>query len=402
MSRAPFEVTVRIAALLLASSGEGVEMLEQYVARVARAFRIDVGVLVLPEQVMLTDLSAPAATPIAVVRSAPGLSRLDQVAELKVLLSDIEAGLAPADAMRRVEGLAASRPRWPAWLRVIGVVLFATGFAPSVVATGSEVAATALLGAVMGVLLVTFERHRFEPVLPFVAAFVLTVIAATLLDDLTAASGVVLVVIPALFVVVPGDYLSAAVAELLGGHLSAGAVRLVYAALLLGMLVVGIVGAAQLTGREQALAETAITPELPFLVVVLAWIPFSVGLVLAFNGYPSMVPWLVPTVIGTYLLQQGATRLGGDITGTLVAGIALGAVANILSAPKDRPPRLVLLVGGFFVLTVGGLGLRGVTALIGNDVISGFGNLRDFLLQVPTVAIAIAIGVLATARRSAA
>ncbi|TCC50504.1 hypothetical protein E0H73_41295 [Kribbella pittospori] len=64
-----------------------------------------------------------------------------------------------------------------------------------------------------------------------------------------------------------------------------------------------------------------------------------------------------------------------------------------------RPPRLLLVVGGFFVLTVGGLGLRGITALLGGDVISSFDNLRGFLLQVPTVGIAIAIGVLATVRR---
>ncbi|TWD74834.1 uncharacterized membrane protein YjjP (DUF1212 family) [Kribbella amoyensis] len=398
-SSEPFGVTVRIASLLLASSAEGVGMLELYVTRVARAFGIEVGLLILPEQILLADRSSPASAPVAVVRAAPGLSRLDQVAALKVLVADIEAGLAPAEAGRRVDELAASGPRWPAWLRVVGVMLFAVGFAPSVVATASEVAATALLGAVMGVLLVSFERRRFEPVLPFVAAFTLTVLAATLLDGMTATSGVVLVVVPALFVVVPGDYLSASVAELVAGHLSAGAVRLVYAALLLGMLVVGIVGATQLTDRDEALTETPVEATLPFLVVVLAWIPFTVGLVLAFNGQPRMVPWLLPTVIGTYLLQQGATRLGGDVFGTLLAGIALGAVANVLSAPNHRPPRLLLVVGGFFVLTVGGLGLRGFTALIGGDVISGFDSLRDFLLQVPTVAISIAIGVLATTRR---
>ena len=43
----------------------------------------------------------------------------------------------------------------------------------------------------------------------------------------------------------------------------------------------------------------------------------AVGLVLAFNAHLSALPWLIPTVIGTFLVQQGATRLVGDITGTL-------------------------------------------------------------------------------------
>src|SRR6185312_7545973 len=109
----------------------------------------------------------------------------------------------------RLSALEAAPQRWPPWVRVIGVVLFTAGFAPSVVRTGSEVVATILLGAVMGVLLVSFEGRRLEPLLPFVGGFLLTLIAAYLLGGLVARTGVVLVVVPALFVVVPGDYLSA-------------------------------------------------------------------------------------------------------------------------------------------------------------------------------------------------
>jgi hypothetical protein len=108
--------------------------------------------------------------------------------------------------------------------------------------------------------------------------------------------------------------------------------------------------------------------------------------------------WLAPSVIGTFLLQQGATRLAGEIVGTLVAGAALGVFANLVAAGPRRPPRLILLLGGFFVLTVGGLGVRGVTALFGGDAVSGIQNLADFALQVPTVAIAIAVGVIISDR----
>ena len=395
-----FDVTVRVVELLLSSSGEGVETLEMYVGRLASAFGLDIELLVLPEQVLLTEKASGTSTPVAIVRRTPGLSRLDQVMDLKVLVSDIEQGLPLAEASRRVEAIADAPPSWQPWLRVIGVVLFTAGFAPSVLATGGEVVSTVLLGAVMGLLLVTFEGRLFEPLVPFIGAFLLTILAATLLSGLARATGVVLVVVPALFIVVPGDYLSAAAGELIGGRVAAGATRLVYAAFVLALLVVGIAGGAEITGRTDLLEEHPVTPTLPFAVVVLAWIPFSIGLTLAFNAHLSALRWLIPTVIGTYLVQQGATELVGDITGTLVAGIALGAVANIASRPAHRPPRLVIVLGGFFVLTVGGLGLRGATALIGNDVVSGFGDLRDFFIQLPTVAIAISIGMLVTNRWS--
>jgi hypothetical protein len=59
----------------------------------------------------------------------------------------------------------------------------------------------------------------------------------------------------------------------------------------------------------------------------------------------------------------------------------------------------VIALGGFFVLTVGALGLRGVTALIGGQPITGAENLVDFLLQVPTVALGIGIGFLVASRQ---
>ena len=119
-------------------------------------------------------------------------------------------------------------------------------------------------------------------------------------------------VLPALFIVVPGDTLSAAAGELLGGHLTAGTIRLVYGFLTLGLIVVGIVAATGVTGHGEALVETLPPPELPFGVV----------------------------------------------------------------------------------LTVGGVGVRGATSLLGGDILTGLQNLSDFALQVATVALGLAAGVI--------
>jgi uncharacterized membrane protein YjjP (DUF1212 family) len=392
----PFDVTVRVAGLLLRSSGEGVGMLERYVRRVSDAYGITVTMVALPEQLLLTQTGTQSSSQVSVLKATPGLSRLDQVMDVKTLVEDIEAGLSAAQAADRLSALEAAPQRWPPWVRVIGVVLFTAGFAPSVVRTGSEVVATILLGAVMGVLLVSFEGRRLEPLLPFVGGFLLTLIAAYLLGGLVARTGVVLVVVPALFVVVPGDYLSASAAELISGRIAPGATRLIYAALVLALLVIGIAAAAELTGNADLLTETEIDPTLPLIAVLAAWVVFAVGLVLAFNAHPSALPWLIPTVLLTYLAQLGATRLVGDITGTLVAGIILGTIAGLASKVPGRPPRLVIVLGGFFVLTVGGLGLRGATALLGNDAFSGLADLRDFFIQMPAVAIALSLPLLAT------
>ena len=128
--------------------------------------------------------------------------------------------------------------------------------------------------------------------------------------------------------------------------------------------------------------------------MLLAWIPFTAGLALVFRARVTDLGWVLAGVLGTFLVQQAVTRAVGDVTGTLVAGAVLGAYATWVSSRGHRPPRLVIALGGFFVLTVGALGLRGVTALIGGQPITGVENLVDFLLQVPTVALGIGIGFL--------
>lgn len=70
------------------------------------------------------------------VRATPGIVCLDQVATLKRLLVRMEQQPpAPDEACRLLDEISRSRPRWPSWVRALGVALFAAGFALSVVAT---------------------------------------------------------------------------------------------------------------------------------------------------------------------------------------------------------------------------------------------------------------------------
>lgn len=389
-----FDVVVRVTRLALACSGEGVETMERYVGRAADAFGIDAEIVVLPEQVVVTDTTSGTSAELAVVRAVPGIFRLDQLAALKRCLAGLGPDSDPDRVCRHLDTVAASPPRWSAPVRVAGVALFAAGFAPAVVASWTEIGAAVVLGLVMGLLVVGSAGKPVEGLVPFIGAFVVTALGVTVMASLAERTGATLMVLPALFIVVPGDTLSAAAAELLGGRLTAGAVRLVYGFFILGLIVIGIVAAVGATGHTDTLTETLPAPELSLPVILLGWALFSLGLVLAFNAEPGMLAWLVPSVASTYLVQEGVTKLAGDVVGTLAAGAALGLFAGLVGAHPRRPPRLLLLLGGFFVLTVGGLGIRGTTALLGGDVVTGLRNLADFGLQVPTVALSIAFGVL--------
>ncbi|HEY1627918.1 MAG TPA: threonine/serine exporter family protein, partial [Streptosporangiaceae bacterium] len=157
---------------------------------------------------------APAFT--QTVRVSPELARLDLVAECKFLVNRIIAGeLRAAEADRELVTLERRDPPYPAWLRIIGVVLFATGFAPSVQATWREVFDSLVLGAVMGVLFIAAERIRgLRSVFPIIGPFVVGLVAFNVLNAHLAPGGPLVLMVPALFVLIIGGFFALTVGAL--------------------------------------------------------------------------------------------------------------------------------------------------------------------------------------------
>jgi uncharacterized membrane protein YjjB (DUF3815 family) len=187
--------------------------------------------------------------------------------------------------------------------------------------------------------------------------------------------------------------------ELALGRIVPGSTRLIWALFLLIQLLLGILVAAEITGKGvHALSDGSAESNLPFWIVAAGWIPFTIGLAWTFNAPVNAIPWMMPLVLGTFLIQRGADELTGIIASTVVAGIALGFVATILSRPPGRPARLLLFLGGFFVLRVGALGLRGLTALVAGDSTDADKDLLNLVLLVPTIGLSIALGYLLAPR----
>jgi uncharacterized membrane protein YjjB (DUF3815 family) len=122
--------------------------------------------------------------------------------------------------------------------------------------------------------------------------------------------------------------------------------------------------------------------------------PLHPGIAWTFSASLRNVPLMAALVIGTFLIYSGVITLAGNILGTLLAGTAAGAAASLLARSLRRPPRLELVLGPFFTLTVGSLGLRGVTELASGQALTGAHDLLDFLLIFPTVAFGLIAGYL--------
>ncbi|WP_235902666.1 threonine/serine exporter family protein [Streptomyces sp. 1-11] len=382
----------RLTGLLLRSSGEGAHLIERAVADSARAFGGAASLLLVPEAAALTVTAADGSTRTVMVHGFPEVFRLDQVAALKPFIAEVRAGRTGiGEADRRLMQIEAAPTPYPWWLKFLGIVLFALGFAPLMQPTWYEIATTAVLGALAAALAVTADRlprlHRF---LPLAVSTAVSLVTIEFFANNAAHGGPVLLMLPALFYFIPGDYLSAATAELAAGLITTGAIRLVYSAFLLVQLYVGVLLGVLFAGATpHAFFDVAAHSDLPRWALFVAWIVFTAGTVFAF-AIPLRFFWpLLLLVYVTVGVQSALTKLAGETGSTFVAAVVLAAAATLLSRGPRRPPRLILILPGFFTLTVGSLGMRGLTTLIGGYV-EGFQD----LLKLVTIVTALAIGLM--------
>jgi uncharacterized membrane protein YjjB (DUF3815 family) len=207
--------------------------------------------------------------------------------------------------------------------------------------------------------------------------------------------------VPALFVLIPGDFLCAASAEIAVGQLTPGVVRLAQAIFTLIEMAIGVVAAAGVSGvATTQLFESNVPAVLPFWLIAISWVPFTIGLVITFSARLRDLPLMLALTYVAWFCQLGVTRWAGPGAGTFIAAALLAAVAGLLELSPKNPPRIVLILGGFFALTVGSLALRGLATLDGDHLIEGLHDLRDAVtLTVALTAGLIAGSVLAPALR---
>ena len=64
----------------------------------------------------------------------------------------------------------------------------------------------------------------------------------------------------------------------------------------------------------------------------------------------------------------------------------------LLARKPSRPPSLVIILGGVFVLTVGSMALRGITTLAGGHLIESFRDLTAFSRVAGSLSLGLIVG----------
>ena len=385
----------RVGKFLLRNSSEGTFDLQAAMRDIGSIYGALVETMVTMEGLLLVVTHADGTQTNSVVHAQPSLERLDMLSEFKLLSNAISDGaLSAKEALEKLEAIEKSRAPFPWWARFVGVMLFAAGFAPSIQANWTEVGVSLILGAVMAVVYLIGERiQMLRVMLPLVASSAVALVGFGVLHIHHVSGGPVLVMVPALFVMIPGDFLCAAAAEIAVGQFTVGTIRLAQSFFVLFQLAGGVLVGAALTGvSTHALVSSTTVNNIPWGISVAAWIPFTLGMVLIFCARAKDTLWLLLGVYVAFGVQLLFAWLFGAPAGTFVAAAVLTILGTLLARSPSRPPSLVIILGGVFVLTVGSMALRGLTTAAGGNLLESFKDFTDFVLIAGGLSFGLIVG----------
>ena len=197
-----------------------------------------------------------------------------------------------------------------------------------------------------------------------------------------------LVTIASLIVLLPGQSLTLAMAELATRNLIAGTARLMSAVIVLLELVVGVALGERLAKALVHVQQTP-KPPLPEWAGWVALVTSSLAIAAVVQARRSQFGWILAgCAVGYVGSRTGAAWLGGQL-GVLVGAFGLGAMSNIYARWLGRPAQVVQ-VPAVFLLVPGSLGFRGMSSLLDRETMNGV----ETLFATFVAAIAIVGGLL--------
>jgi uncharacterized membrane protein YjjP (DUF1212 family) len=320
--------------------------------------------------------------------------RLDQVADVYALGDRAQRGeVPPTEGQKELAAILRQPARFGAAGVVVGHVILTVGVALILMPAGPNLLATAILGAVVGILKVF---NRDQPVM----AVPLPVIAAALVSTLVFLAvryGLPVdplhALVPPLVAFLPGAMLTLGMIELAYGDMVSGASRLMTGFVQLVLLAFGLAAGAVLVGyTPNDLVEAS---PLRLDPVWAAWAPwigvvvFGAGAFLHFSAPRGSLPWLLLALLVAYAAQQAAALVFSKAGSGFFGMLAVTPLGYLIHLRFRGPPAVVTFLPSFWLLVPGAMSLLSVTKML-SDREAGL----DGLLLAVFVFTSIALGTL--------
>jgi len=321
---------------------------------------------------------------------APGVD-LDKLARVGDLLNAFGAGkVSLAEATASLDAIDRAPPPWGKLASMLGYALTGMGLAPLLGGGWSDTLYGTLFSMLVYGLVLLSGRIGSAATrwLPLSSAFAVGFLASIVrlwVPELD----LVLVVLAAVAIILPGYTISLGVGELVAQHVVSGLANLMSGlACLAKQIAGGWLGIAAASLVASGVAAGPATP-VPTAWLFLFFPLLAIGLCLAFQTSRRDLPWAILVCGIAYLgIRSGSALL--DSTLGNVAGTVLAVVSANLWARSTRRPASIVLIPAIVVLVGGTIGFRGLAAMAGGDMLQGS---RQFV-QMFVVAFTILVGIL--------
>jgi uncharacterized membrane protein YjjP (DUF1212 family) len=323
-------------------------------------------------------------------RSDPGSANLSKLADLTDVMDELATGkIDPEQADERVRAIDSAPPRYGWALQMLGFVAIALGVAPLIGGGLRETLLAGALGVVTGLSVLWLRSHadRSRLITPITAA--LTSFLGTLWCGFDPQTALMPAVIGAMIALVPGMDMTTASRELATGHLVSGASRMAFAMMIFALLTFGLVMggmAGQVLVGPVDLVTPSLRPDwLPPIAVLVA----AFGLMLLTQAHKRDWIWILVACLVAWAAAVFGVWLEAPVIGAFIGALAVGLAGNIFVHFTGRPGS-ILHIPGLILLVPGSIGLRGLAALLGDDVISGI----ETAMLAGIIAVALTTGII--------
>jgi uncharacterized membrane protein YjjP (DUF1212 family) len=389
------EFLFRLGQAYLAS-GEQTALVELYLRRIASAYGMRRSRVVAFSTALFITVHDGNEERVTLAEAPTQVLRLDQIADVYTLGDAAQRGeVTPGEGLERLAELLRKPARFGPVGIVLGHTILTLGVALVIMPALRNLAAAAILGAIVGVLKV-LNRDR-----PLLAAPLSVVSAAlvSVLVFLAVRQGLPVdprfALIPPLVTFLPGAMLTFGMVELAYGDMVSGSSRLITGLVELVLLAFGLTAGALLVGYrpENLVDATQVSVAAPWAM----WAPwvgvvvFGIGAYVTFSAPRKSFWWLLLMLLLAFAAQQLTAGLFGyeisGFFGTLVAT----PLGYLIHKRFKGPPAMVTFLPSFWLLVPGSLGLLSVTHML-SDRVAGLDGLISVAFALASIALGTLVG----------
>jgi len=387
-SQLPLEVRfLKRYARHMHAAGVPAHQFERMMTAVADRLSFNCQVLSSPTAIFLSfqyqdDEEDQRPIPIQLVRVSPPSVNLGNTSELYSLGNQlVDGGIDVVDAYAFLKGWQPEQ-LYPFWLQILCWGLSGGAVAVMLGASWVGVAAAAICGTFIGLLVTQAGDALREGGLEAIAALFTTFLIFAI-NHLVPGLNVLMVIMASLIVLIPGLGLTIAVTELSTDHLASGSARLAGALVTLLKLGLGVlIGTVIINwfGWSASYDSAVSLPAPPDWFRWPALVAAAFSFAVLFSVRLKEFPIAMSAAIISYLVSRVGVAMGGLEFGVLIASMTIAILGNLYGRFYKRPGALIR-VPGIILLVPGTIGYSGITAIFlqGGD---GFADLATLALRL--------------------